>query len=249
MSRTVLSEVGGFTPVMDNVKKDTCLIAAVVFGSIWRYCQMKSGVCQASLEKIAERVGLSRQAIIEHIKTLEATGYIEDTTPNLRNRPHTYRDTGKAGLHIGVFGVNVVDSENDENNPTVNDVDSAVHVVDSHSTPRVLEDSIKKEVKIDTTTRSTGDVFKAYESEIGLLTPRVRDAINDYLDNLHISPEWIIEAIQISAEQNKRNWAYCAAILKRWAVEGKTALPPRQKVPKFPNKGDNAEFFKALERA
>lgn len=144
MSRTILAKADGFTPVIDKVMKDTSLIAAVVFGAMWRYCQMKNGVCQATLEKIGERAGLSRQAVIEHIKKLEETGYIQDMTPELRNRPHTYKDTGKAGLHIAVSGVNVVDSENDF---TVNDVDSAVNDVDSHSTPRVLEDSIKIEVK------------------------------------------------------------------------------------------------------
>jgi DNA-binding Lrp family transcriptional regulator len=147
MSRTILTNVDGFTPVIDNVMKDTSLIAAVVFGGMWRFCQMKNGVCQATLDKIAQRIGLSRQAVIEHIKTLEAAGYIQDMTPDLRNRPHTYRDTGKAGLHIGLSGVNVVDSETVENDFTVNVVDSAVNVVDSHSTPRVLEDSIKRGVK------------------------------------------------------------------------------------------------------
>jgi hypothetical protein len=101
MSRTILTNVNGFTPIIDDVMKDTSLITAVVFGGLWRYCQMKNGVCQATLDKIADRVGLSRQAVIEHIKTLETAGYIEDITPNLRNRPHTYRDTGKAGLMWG----------------------------------------------------------------------------------------------------------------------------------------------------
>jgi hypothetical protein len=64
-------------------------------------------------------------------------------TPDLRNRPHTYRDTGKAGLHIGISGVNGVDSEKS----TVNDVDSAVNDVDSQSQPGLLEDSNKKALK------------------------------------------------------------------------------------------------------
>jgi DnaD/phage-associated family protein len=221
MSRTILTKVDGFTPVIDTVMKDTSLITAVVFGGMWRYCQMKSGVCQATLDKIAERVGLSRQAIIEHIKALENAGYIEDTTPTLRNRPHTYRDTGKAGLHIGLFGVNDVDSENNLEEPTVNDVDSAINYVDSHSTPRVLEDSIKKEVKKP----SSATVFKTYESEIGVITPRIADAINDYLNDLKIPPDWIIDAIHVAVENNARNWKYCVAILKRWSVEGKGDKP------------------------
>lgn len=145
---------------MDNVLKDTSLITAVVFGGMWRYCQMQNGVCQATLETIAERVGLSRQAVIEHIQKLEEAGYIEDTTPDLRNRPHTYRDTGKAGLHIGVSAVNVVDSESS----TVNVVDSRVNVVDSHSTPRVLEDTIKRGLKKEDITDSSFSSKKVPES-------------------------------------------------------------------------------------
>ena len=144
MSKTILADVDGFTPVIDAVMKDTSLMTAVIFGSIWRYCQMQNGVCQATLEKIAERTGVGRQTVIEHIQVLEKTGYIEDTTPDLRNRPHTYRDTGKAGLHIGVSTVRQVDSEN---SPTVRETDSTVRQTDSQSTPSVLEDSIKRGLK------------------------------------------------------------------------------------------------------
>lgn len=105
--------------------------------------------------------------------------------------------------------------------------------------------------KESTTTREiSGKVFTAYENEIGLLTPKISDCIGDYLDDMKVSPEWIIEAIHIAAEQNKRNWAYCAAILKRWAVEGKTTLPPKinPRGPKYPNKPKES-FYEKLMRA
>ena len=101
-----------------------------------------------------------------------------------------------------------------------------------------------------TTTR--GEVFKTYEAEIGLITPHIRDAIEDYLDSLHIPPEWMVEAFHIAAEQQKRNWSYCQAILKRWSVEGKNALPPKPQLrgPKHPEtEGSRAEFFRQLEKA
>jgi DnaD/phage-associated family protein len=98
-----------------------------------------------------------------------------------------------------------------------------------------------------TTRENSAKVFRAYEAEIGLLTPRISDAIGDYLDDLHVPAEWIIDAIHLAATNNKRNWAYCAAILKRWSVEGKTALPPKQQPTKL--KGDRSDFLKALEAA
>jgi DnaD/phage-associated family protein len=115
------------------------------------------------------------------------------------------------------------------------------------SVPESPESSFKP--SINTTTREKiAEVFKAYESEIGLLTPHSRDCINDYLDHLKISPDWIIEAIHIAREQQKANWAYCAAILKRWSQFGKNDLPPKPRPygPKYPNKGDNTEFFRNL---
>ncbi len=51
--RQILTEVSGFTPVFDvivDVYQDK--IRALVFGAIWRFCQMEDKVCKASLEKI-----------------------------------------------------------------------------------------------------------------------------------------------------------------------------------------------------
>ena len=41
------------------------------------------------------------------------------------------------------------------------------------------------------------------------------DAEQDYPET------WINDAIDIAVEQNKRSWAYCEAILKRWQTDGK----------------------------
>jgi DNA-binding Lrp family transcriptional regulator len=105
MSKTILAEVDGFTPVIDTVVADTDLVSAVVFGRIWRFCQMKDGICNASLETIAEDIGMDRASVMRHAKKLVDAGYLKDLTPELRNHPHTYADTGKASLHVGVSGV------------------------------------------------------------------------------------------------------------------------------------------------
>jgi DnaD/phage-associated family protein len=101
------------------------------------------------------------------------------------------------------------------------------------------------------TNNNTGAVFKSFESEIGPITPMIRDAIKDSLDNLKVPPEWIIEAIELCAAHNKRNWAYCAAILNNWTVNGKNALPdkPPPRRSKYRPRGDHSDFFKLLEKA
>jgi len=64
-----------------------------------------------------------------------------------------------------------------------------------------------------------GAIFKVYESEIGVLTATIAEelklAVSEYPDG------WIIDALKESARQNKRNWSYARAILKRWKAEGR----------------------------
>lgn len=63
------------------------------------------------------------------------------------------------------------------------------------------------------------DVFNAYEQNMGLLTPMIADQLKDA--ETEYTAEWVIEAIGVAVKQEKRNWSYCEAILKRWKVEGK----------------------------
>lgn len=211
MSRTVLAKVEGFTPVIDSVVKDTgSYMTALVFGRIWRYCQMKDGVCNATLETIAYGLEMSRTTVMNHAKKLVELGYLEDRSPNLRNHPHTYVDTGKAGLQVGV-----------STNSHVNLVDEDVNVMDTHVNVADLKIDSNKEINKDSTTAA---IFKTYENEIYSITPIVAEKIGYWIDDPKIPNEWIIEAIKMSSIHGARNWAYAEAILKRWAVEGKAPL-------------------------
>ena len=58
------------------------------------------------------------------------------------------------------------------------------------------------------------NVFKLYEENIGPLTPMIADALKD-AETIY-SIEWIAEAIELAVKNNKRNWKYSEAILKRW---------------------------------
>jgi DnaD/phage-associated family protein len=63
------------------------------------------------------------------------------------------------------------------------------------------------------------EIFKAYENEIGMLTPFIADAIEDVL--LSGTPsKWVVDSFREAASQNARSWKYCAAILKRWVAQG-----------------------------
>jgi len=107
---TFLSRTDGFTPVIDVLAQEMGLVTAVVYGVVWRYCQQRNGVCYASVETIASHVGINPKTVRRHIKTLCEHGYLEDLTPDVTNRPHTYADSGKAKI-VGLVEAKVAQSE------------------------------------------------------------------------------------------------------------------------------------------
>jgi DNA replication protein len=64
-----------------------------------------------------------------------------------------------------------------------------------------------------------GNVFQLYEENIGPLTPLVVEELKE-AEQLY-PYEWLEEAFREAALLNKRSWRYAAAILRRWATEGK----------------------------
>jgi len=63
------------------------------------------------------------------------------------------------------------------------------------------------------------DIFTLYEQNIGMLTPMIAEELRE-AERLY--PEtWIRDAIKEAVNQSKRKWSYIAAILERWATEGK----------------------------
>jgi DnaD/phage-associated family protein len=69
------------------------------------------------------------------------------------------------------------------------------------------------------TSSSDSNIFKKYTDEIGPLTQRIGDALKE-AEIEYPEPGWIQAAIDEASRQNKRSWAYCEAILKRWKAEG-----------------------------
>lgn len=105
-----LSEVKGFTPVIDILANELGVITALVYGIVWRYCQMEDGVCKASRERIAQHAGISAKTVKRHLEKLCKSGYLKDTTPDRRNNPHIYANTGKAKI-IGLLSIEIGGTE------------------------------------------------------------------------------------------------------------------------------------------
>lgn len=90
------------------------------------------------------------------------------------------------------------------------------------------------------------NVFRLYEENIGPLTPLIADALKDAEATYHL--EWIKEAIEIAVKNNKRNWKYTEAILKRWKEEGRAKRQDRQDNQKGPDRYTDSEFAEYLKR-
>lgn len=204
MSKTILANVDGFTPVIDGMIPEVGAMTALIFGKAWRYCQMADGVCKAAQDRIADELGLSRATINTHFAKLVEFEYLEDLTPDLLGFPHEYRDTGKANLSISFTGgVKNIDRG------CQNSLQGGVKNID---TKKVLKKEKEKE-------EEQAQVFRAYSSEIGMITPMIADSINEWIKD-GFPVKWMCDAIHEAALQNKRNWKYCEAIIKRWDAQG-----------------------------
>ena len=93
---------------------------------------------------------------------------------------------------------------------------------------------------------SPADAFRAYEQNIGQLTPMIRDSISQALQDF--TDAQITQAIRIAVENDARSWAFIKAVLSKWNNEG---IPDERE-----RRGDTgrfrvpeAELRRYLERA
>lgn len=258
-NKTVLADVGGFTPAIDTIVDELGFMCAGVFGMIWRYCQMSDGKCTASQGRLAEKLGVSVHTVQRHAERLINSGYLRAVVKD--GIGIEYYDTGKAGLRIQVIGYNNKEPTSSTTNDTENNLRQNVaptYAKIGHLPMPNLD--TKKDIKIDIKDTATAavsetakqnsdvaEVFKAYESEIGMITSFVRDDLLDALEQY--SKEWIIEAIKESAKNNARKWSYAEAILKSWQVNGyKTDVRSRTQNGKSKQGGSKSYLSPGLQK-
>jgi hypothetical protein len=159
------STMSGFTPAPDFLIKKYGFVTALVWGRIWRYCQMRDGICRAKIETIAAELGMSDRTIFRHVDPLVADGYLKDVTPDLKNRPHIYADTGKIRIRISVEA-------------TMTESQGTMTESQSHPDRESDEESIKKESKKkdmvdfilenEKSIQPIDEACKAFESALGV---------------------------------------------------------------------------------
>ena len=181
-----LTEVKGFTPVIEVMVQEVGLVQAAVYGVVWRYCQRRDGVCTASHGTIAEALGLARGTVQRHIGELCEAGYLRDTTPDRKNRPHIYADTGRAQI-IGLVSAKVTVSGNDS---TVSEKYSPLYQKDTRREYDSIEESIPADAETST------------PSEQGKPAPKQK-AAKPPAANLYPLARALSEVCSIDLEANK----------------------------------------------
>jgi DnaD/phage-associated family protein len=216
MDKQIEATISKFTPCPDALVEKYSHTTALVWGKIWRYCQMKDELCRAAIKRLADDLGLTDDTIAKHIKLLEKGGYIKDLTPDVRHKPHEYIDTGKLRLRINLFMEEETGTE-------------------KLGTERYRENRIKE-------SSTTADLFSVYENNIGPITTMTADNLVDAEKTYPV--QWIVEAIKLAVENNKRNWRYCETILRRWQTDGKDEGKgkPKPVIPVPPPVPDMSDF-------
>ena len=62
------------------------------------------------------------------------------------------------------------------------------------------------------------DAFRAYEANIGALSPMIRENILSALEDF--TDEDITHAVRIAVENESRSWSFVAGVLRRWLIDG-----------------------------
>lgn len=183
MTKTILAEVAGWTPLIDHLVQKYGLTTAAVWGRMWRYTNMRDNVCRASITTIGDELGLARSTVRLSIKRLCEDGYIRDLTPKAGFSPHVYIDTGKVQL---ISSTIAFEKDIPLRNSEGSDLESDSPLRPSEAPLRkseakkVLRESIREELKDKTHTTETNNGKSALDKPIaeGRLSPnRIWDAI------------------------------------------------------------------------
>jgi DnaD/phage-associated family protein len=208
--RQIVTEVSGFIPVFEVVLmhyKDH--MTALVFGRMWQYCGMSDGVCRATIDRLANDLQISGATVMRHIEKLEEDGYIYDSTPARRNRPHEYVDCGKVVMKGSLSAIAQKNVRLAQKNVAIaeSQLIKQDNTKDKTSTPAAEFSSEKP------------NIFKVYEQNIGALSPLLADELKEI--EKADTEGWFEDAVKEALKANVRNLKYIKAILARWKVEGR----------------------------
>lgn len=179
-----------------------------------------------SVDLIARKTFYEERAVQLTTRRLETSGYLipDGTGPRGTNRWRIPIETTlEGGAKIAPVQNTGVKNAPEGNAPEENAPEPSVVVLKPSTT------SSGDAPKLDL----SAEVFRMYETEIGLLTPLIADALKSWLED--VPQQWIIDAMRRAVVGNKRSWAYVEAILRAWKAKGAQDTRPSKKDQNYGN--------------
>lgn len=195
---------------------DDAIVANVAFRAFQR--QPKKAIDALVANKLWIRVEGGYQ-VHDYLKHNKSKAQVDE----LRNKNSA---AGKASAQARVQANAQATVQHSVEQSVEQSVEHGVEKVFNHISYSLTND---KELPPPQEVTRAGEIFKVYENEIGVITPSVADSIKSALEDYPF--DWFKVAMKEAAMNNKRNWRYVEAILKRWKVDG-FQVDTRQKQPK-----------------
>lgn len=115
-----------------------------------------------------------------------------------------------------------------------------IYILNTEGNRKVLEDftpdSSLADVQPYEAAAERPNIFALYENNIGMLSPIIAEQLKEAEETY--PQDWIEEAFREAVGRNVRNWRYIAAILERWATEGRD---DDARAGRYPQKDARAE--------
>lgn len=174
MSKNLLTSIDGWTPVIDDLVKEVGVMAALIYGRVWRYCQMDDKACWAAQGTIAEEYGISPDTVGRSLEKLVNAGYLIASNGSGNIKTKVYTLTDKINL---LFSVTVAKNTNRK-------------MSDDH--PQNAEASSRKMPELPTANCGTKIVLKKElkkEEETELTRNPIIDTLEKYTGILASTPD------------------------------------------------------------
>ncbi len=103
-------------------------------------------------------------------------------------------------------------------------------------------ENLAENVGVEAPHSGKSNIFAMYEQNVGMLSPILAEELKEAED---LYPwQWVCDAFEIAAAENKRSWRYIAGILRRWAAEGRDHGKPGR----HPEKDNRKKYLEDYER-
>jgi len=185
--------------------------------------ELNNGGHLPDIPEICWRLRRTKEEVVPVIDKLLAKGILkpQDTgylVVNWLKRQAPISDAERARQYRKRKHIETYSSQGDNGNVTIRDVDTDKNQIRQESDTETDEN--RWDVVVDDNGNvMIGNIHAYFEQHIGLLTPRIAEMIEGWIDDY--PPGWVKEAIDVAVEQNVRKPAYVDAVLSNWKTEGK----------------------------